>query len=310
MKRRDANRLNMIGATIAYCEQHSSVAAGVPAFASILGKVKAKFKEIDKLNELGNGTSTGVTADTKVLRQRMCELAVKCGSAGLAYAHQIKSNTLAEQLKFTEYALSKLKKEDVDDVCQQMKDAVAAHVAVLADYGVGAGDVAALQAAIDAYRKDVANPRLALVNRSQARKKIVALIREVMDDLLARQLDRVVDTLKAGNPNFWGGYQMAREIIDIGVTHAKVRGTVRDALDVPLEKVRFTIYEAGTKKVVVQVLSEKNGKFKASPLPTGNFDFVWELEGYEPIREVNVRIGLGKELRRKVVMGKFENMRM
>jgi hypothetical protein len=305
MKKRDANRLRMIGSTIAYCEKHSSAAAGVPAFAVVLGKVKAKREEISQLYERTSSTSRGVTADMKALRQQMSELAVKCGSAGLAYFNSISNHTLAEQLNVTEYDLEKMKKEDVDDVCQQIKDVVAANMVALADWGVTAGDVAALQGAIDAYRHSMPNPRLAIVSRSQANKKVAALIREVIDELLEKQLDRLADTLKAGNLNFWYGYRMAREIIDLGVTHAKVRGSVRDAGDMPLEGAQFVIYEAGTQKVVMRVLSAKNGKFKASPLPTGYFDFIWELAGYAVVREENVRIALGKELKRKVVMRKL-----
>jgi hypothetical protein len=44
------------------------------------------------------------------------------------------------------------------------------------------------------------------------------------------------------------------------------------------------------------------GKFNAAKLPPGNFDFVFEKEGYKTVTETNVKISAGKELKRKIVM--------
>ncbi len=60
--------------------------------------------------------------------------------------------------------------------------------------------------------------------------------------------------------------------------------------------------EAGTDSIVKQVITDAEGKFSAAQLPTGDFDFRWELEGYMTVSEGNVHIAAGKELKRKIVM--------
>jgi hypothetical protein len=53
---------------------------------------------------------------------------------------------------------------------------------------------------------------------------------------------------------------------------------------------------------VRQVVTERNGTFKVSPMPVGNFDFKWEKEGYVMRFESDVRVGAGKVVRRRVKM--------
>jgi hypothetical protein len=76
------------------------------------------------------------------------------------------------------------------------------------------------------------------------------MVKEVIDNLLLKQLDKMVNTLKTVNFVFWDGYRQAREIIDLGSTTAKVRGTVLNVNDVPLVNVDLTIYTAGTTEVL------------------------------------------------------------
>ena len=302
MKQRDNNRINMVNAVIGFCDNHTADTSGISAFANTLFVIKAKMVLVNSLNQIGSGNTKGVTADTNLLRETMTELALKCGSATLAFANSQHNNTLAALVNFTRNKLNKLKKEDVDDVCQGMKDATAGNIAGAMSYGVGASDVSDLQAAIDLYRQKIQSPRQAIISRSQAKKQVSAMVREVIDFLLEQQLDVMVNTLKIGNRNFCSGYKLAREIIDLGTVHTKAKGDVRDVNDVPLAGVLFSVYEAGTTKLIAKVLTNKKGRDSVTKLPHVNFDLRWELEGYVTLSESGVHIKLGKVRQRKVVM--------
>lgn len=302
MKTRNSNRVNMINTTIAICDANTATTAGIPSFATVLGSVKSKMVLINSLNQIGDGTTTGVTLDTKGLRKAMTDLALKCANATLAYANSINNNTLAALVNYSESELNRLKKEDVDDTCEAIHDATNANIAGATNFGVVASDVTDLQASIDLYRTASQNPRQALISKSQAKQQVTNMIREVIDDLMIAQLDRMVNTLKTANKDFWSGYKQAREILDLGTTTAKVRGTVLDEEDVPLKGVVFSILDTGTEDVVVSVKTDTKGKFNAAKLSAGTFDFKWELKGYQTVLETEVKISNGKELKRKIVM--------
>lgn len=302
MKTKNSNRVNMINSTIGYSDANTAATAGIPSYATILAQVKSKMVLINSLNQIGDGSTKGVTLDTNALRKEMTTLTLKCANATLAFANSTHNNTLAALVNYSESQLNRTKKEDIDDVCQAIHDATDSNIAGASNFGATPTDVTDLQAAIDLYRIASQNPRQAIISKSQAKKQVTTMIREVIDELLVAQLDKMVNTLKPTNKVFCDGFKQAREILDLGTTTAKVRGTVLDEFDVPLKGVIFSILETGTEDEVAKVKSDIKGKFNASKLPAGLFDFKWELNGYKTVLETEVKISNGKELKRKVVM--------
>ena len=74
--------------------------------------------------------------------------------------------------------------------------------------------------------------------------------------------------------------------------------------DVPKSNLLFSIFKTGTVTLVMKVITDAKGKFNASGLPVGDFDFKWELNTYITVTETNVHIAAGKELKRKIVLKK------
>lgn len=302
MKNENSNRVNMINANITFCDGNTTVTMSIPAFATVLAAIKAKMLLINSYNQIGDGTTKGVTLDTNALRKAMTTLAVKCANATLAFANSTNNNTLAALVNFSESTLIKMKKEDVDDTCQAIHDATNANVAGASNFGITPIDVTDLFAAIGLYRVASQNPRQAIISKSQAKLQVDLMVREVIDELLVKQLDKMANTLKPTQFEFWSGYKQSREIIDLGSTTAKVRGTVLDENDVPLKDVLFKILKTGTIEEVASVVTDIKGKFNAAKLPAGFYDFVFEKVGYKTVTETNVKISAGKELKRKIVM--------
>lgn len=302
MNRKDTNRLNMVDSTVSYCDLNAADTAGIPAFATTVTAIKAKLVLVNSLNQIGTGTSKGVTTDTNLLRKTMTDLALKCANATKGFANSTNNNTLKALVNFSKSKLDSYSKEDVDDVCEGIHDATNANIAGATNYGATATDVTDLQAAITVYRTATQNPRQAIISKSQAIKQAIQMVREVVSDLLVGQLDVMANTLLLSNADFVNGYHQAREVIDLGSSSAKVRGTVKDINDVPLKFVVFTIYETGTATKVAEVKTDIKGKYAATKLPAGNFDFAWTLSGYKTVKETDVHISAGKDLRRKIVM--------
>src|SRR3990172_256316 len=100
------NRINMIGTSIGFCDANAAPTAGIPAWAAALADVKAKKVLIDGYNQIGGGTTTGVTTDTKLLKLTMTGMAWKCARATLGFANSINDNTLRAIVKISESDLN------------------------------------------------------------------------------------------------------------------------------------------------------------------------------------------------------------
>lgn len=98
------------------------------------------------------------------------------------------------------------------------------------------------------------------------------------------------------------GYYFSREIIDLGSTTAKVRGTIKNPEEVPLVGVTFTMRKTGQLNKVAQTVSTTGGKFAVYDILPDFYDFTWEYPGYQTITETNFKIAAGKEIRRNITM--------
>jgi hypothetical protein len=292
----------MINSTTTYADGNTAATSGISMFATVLGQVKTKMVLINGLNIIAGGTSKGVTLDTNALRTAMESLAAKCAAGTYGFGSSTSNNTLKALVNYKEYQLQGIKKEDVDDVCEKIQQATDTNIAGAMTFGVAATDPADLLIAINLYRTATQNPRNAIIAKSQANDNAVQMVGEIIKDLFEDQLDRMVETLKVSDNAYWKAWKQAREIIDLGSTTGKARGSVKTELDVPLSNVKFSIFNAGTTDLVKFVITDAKGRFNAPGLLPGNYDFKWELAGYITVTESNFKLSAGKEVQRKIVM--------
>lgn len=295
-----SNSVNMIRTTLSYLTNNPTPTAGITAFAGVKTTADNKLILIDGLNQIASGTSKGVTLDTNQIRTTMCDIAFKVGSAVSAYAASVNNNTLRLKVSYSRSAFDRFKKDEVDDICQTIHDEADAHIALAGAFGYVAADVTDLQTAINLYRVSVQDPRQAIISKGQAIANIKLLVREIVGSLFVMQMDKMVNTLLATQANFVKGYFLARETINLGSTTAKVRGTVKDELDVPLIGVKFVIRKTGTNIKIGETLTKPKGTFGIADIPAGDYDFAWSFNGYQTVTETNVHIAAGKELQRKI----------
>lgn len=303
MQNRTSNQVSMISTTLSFCTDHAADTAGIGAFAGAKTAADNKLVLINQLGLIADSTTSGVTINTKQVRETMSNIALKCGNAVSAYAFSIGDADLKARVTFTLTELERLKKSEVTNICQVIHDEANTHIAAAGAYGYVAGDVTDLQTAIDLYRTDWQNPRQAQIAKKNAIATIKQIVREVIDEIFKAQMDKMVNTLKPSNPSFVNQYYLSREIIDLGSTSAKVRGEVTSENDgLPLSNVRVTVYETGTTNIVKQVITDGEGKYTTGPLNAGDYDFKWELTGYRTVTENNIHIVAGKEVKRDLVM--------
>ncbi len=297
-----ANRTNMIRTTLNYCTTNPAPTSGIPAFAGVQTTAANKLILIDQLDQIVTRSVKDVTLDTNLIRVTMSNIALKCGDAVSAYATGVNNNVLRGKVTFTLPQLNRFKKEEVDDICQIIHDEANSNILLAGPFGYTATDVTDLQTAIDLYRSSMQDPRSFTVSKKQAVANIRLLIREIIDIILKGQMDRMVNTVKATAPDFVQGYYFSREIINLGSTTAKVRGTIKNEEDVPLVGAAFYLTLTGNPQKVDETTAITGGKYGISNLSANDYDLYWSKLGYETKVETNVHISAGLEITRNVVL--------
>jgi hypothetical protein len=302
MDKQSSNRLNMGRTVKGQLDANATIVAGIPALGTLSTALNTTIVLIDNLNVIASGTTKGVTLDTRELRQSMEDKALQVAAATLAYANVMNNNALAEKVKVSATDFRKLKKEVVDDVCERVMNAANEFIANLGDYGIVASDISTLGSLIDVYRIQSQNPRNKKISISQAKRRIKEEVKGMMDNLFRAKLDQLMLSLKGSHPDFYNSYRQAREIIDLGRTSAKLRGTVKNEGGQLLKNVKVSLLEKGSMNVVKFAMSDSKGKFSITEIPAGEYDGMWYLAGYLPFKTEDLKFTAGKEIMQHVVL--------
>lgn len=292
----------MIRATILWCTNNTSATSTIPVFATHLATIQNKLTLIDEYTQTALKKTTGVTTDTKNIRATMQLIAHKCASALSAYAATQKNNTLRAKVNYTLNNMTAKKKEEIDDICQNIHYEATIHLTVATNFGYSQTDLNDLQQAITLYRVRMQDPRQAIITRATALQALRAQIKEIKTILFKQILDSMVQTLRLSNPEFVRGYFQSRQIIDLGTTHAKLRGTIKSTNQQPLISATITLTNPQTAEIIAQTQTNPTGKFAIYKIPEATYTIQYTHPTHQPRTETNIRIAPGKELKRKITL--------
>ena len=303
MNTHSSNQVNAIRTTTQFCTDNASATSAITAFAGVLTTAKNKLVLIDNYDILATGTTKGVTLDTKAIRTTMESIAFKCSSAVIAFASQAPvNNTLISSVNFSKSKLRRTKKEDIAAICETIRSAANTNIAGASAFGISATDVTDLASSITLYSTASPNPRQAIINKSNAKKQIKILIKEVNQNVFKNQMDRMVVTLETTNSEFVSKYFLAREIIDLGTTHTKVKGTVKKADGTPIPFPTLKVIKTGTIVVDYLITGNVNGILPNTYVKPGDYDLLVECPTYISQTETNIHFAPGKTIKRNFIL--------
>ena len=308
MNTSQSNRVNMIRTVVQFCDDNVLVTAAITAFANVLAIVKNKLVLIDQLNQIAVGKTKGVTSDTRAIRATMTDIAFKCASALSAYADSVHNNTLKTLVDYPLSDLQRLRKEEVDDVCQTIHDAANTHIAAAGAFGYVLSDVTDLQTAIDLFRPVSQNPRQAVIARKTANKNVTVLINDITLDFFKQQMDRMAKTLKSTAPDFVTGYFSAREVINLGTSITRIIGAVQNATSSPLYGVLVHLQELNGGTHVYETYSHIDGTFILEGIHPADYTITYSLATYETQTTAPIHFAAGATISQTVTM-KLERKR-
>ena len=222
------NLFSMIRTVADFCTANTASTSGITAFAGVLTTVKNKIILIDSLDAIVKSTTKGVTLDTNQLRAAMTSMALRASNAIIAFASPVHNNTLIAQVNYSPTELKHMAKDEVDDVCDAIHTAMHTNILSLAAYGITPADDTDLATAISLYRLSMSDPRQVIISKKDAGVQIKTLIKETTSELFKQQMDRMVNTLIGSDDNFVSQYYSAREVLNLGHTFTKFRGTAKD----------------------------------------------------------------------------------
>jgi len=219
MNTKQQNKLAMYLVVKGVLDANNSVWQPLQAFADGYTDFTSHVTQIQTLELTQVTDSTGIAQDKKASKAAMATAAQQISAAVHAYAVKNKNNTLANETAFTVSDLTGDRDADAIKDSQNVHDLANTNIASLANYGITAAKLTALQANIDGYKAIVTKPRDNIV---AGRTVTVGLSDEfdAADETLSEILDGLVLQFQATNAKFVSDYNNARTIVDTSASHA------------------------------------------------------------------------------------------
>lgn len=213
MNAKQDNKVGMFRSVKLTCEGAADVWSSVPAFGTAFEKFSTCVEQIQEFAQKQAEVSRGATADKQRCREAMCDAALVIGGAVRAYAVDASDMELADNVGFSRSALLGGRDRSSAEKCQTIHRLATENVEDLAEHGVTAAKLKALQTKIDAYVACLQRPRQIIAESKTATARLESEI-EKADVLLVDGLDRLVLHFKDSAPEFYSNYVNARVIVN------------------------------------------------------------------------------------------------
>lgn len=210
MDARQKARFNMRKAVQQHLDENTEIIAAVPAFPTMLGRLKTFNEQIADAAAIQETPRTGVAKDKQARKTELIENALKVIKPSRAHASEVNDNTLRDEVDYSVTDLNRLRDEQLAPRCQSIHDRAAALLDAMKQYGLTSAKLAALQTAIENYSAETPKPRAARAEISVQTDNLETLFSESKKVLI--QMDDMIDNFADDHPDFVAKYKKLREI--------------------------------------------------------------------------------------------------
>ncbi len=220
MNRDQLNVTDMASTVSAYMGKNKTIWGGVKAITDTMTEVDAEIAAIAEADKKQQAPTTGAAEDKATVRHEYEDQILLIADQLASLAAKKKDAVLEAQVELSLAALDKLSAELLEASGKRVSGLATANIAALADYGITAADVTALDNLTAKFHGAKTAPREAVVGRKQQTDVMPGRIANLRS-ILRRQLDRQMTAFKRSNPEFYAGYLSARVIVDRGGSGGK-----------------------------------------------------------------------------------------
>ncbi|MDR2681319.1 MAG: hypothetical protein LBC47_10980 [Tannerella sp.] len=221
MNDRQNAKITMYQTVYNTCNEFASVYANTPAFINGLKALnegiasirKAEAQQIDAL-------SKGVTQEKTGVEETLVLSILKVSGALYVYAFDTGNKELAAKVDMNKTQLFRMENNTLLVTAGEIAAKAAKTGAALADYGIGAAELADLSEHMADFEALLVKPRTVIGEHKRHTTNLTRLFAET-DSVLYDRLDKLINLFKVSEPDFYASYKNARNVINTSVRKKK-----------------------------------------------------------------------------------------
>lgn len=294
------NRLSMYRTVISVCDKVTAEIQTVPALWTNYQEFRDLVSELDDIVQLQMKQIGGITVDKQESRDALVNLMQNVSVIIKAYAANTGNAELYTAAHYTPSSLLRIRDEALYEAAEILHDLADANAAELPPYGYVPAMLTDLADAITDYKDRVEDPDEARKMRKVYTKNINDLDKRIRK-MLNRRIDNGMKALGITEPLIAQKYQSARVIYDYSsgrkkeqiedtVAKAAFTGVVTDGEGLAVADALVRI-----ENTTINAYTDDDGEYLLE-VPAGKWNIIVSKEGYDEVRDNNVKIEAGESL--------------
>src|SRR5664279_5778265 len=225
-------KLNMYRSVELLCDNNSALIAGNVAFGNAYAIFKGQIGGILETTANQSKVTVGLTTAKTDAKKSLCIIANEITSRIFAYADANGNADLKAQVNFSFSKLMKQKDDVLVPICINFANIANANLPALADFGIDAAKVTAVETAMETFSTAVPANKTARSVKQSDGSALKDLFKST-DAVLKNRMDKLVSAFAETDAGFVSSYKNARNIINPSFNKKKVNTpTIADDADV------------------------------------------------------------------------------
>jgi hypothetical protein len=222
MNDKQVAKMNMCQAVMQILSENSMKYQDIPIFKNTVDELGNTVVEIGNVaKEQTKANLKGASATKTEIEIRLVNETLKISSVLFVVAKDLKDENLLAKTMITKSTMYQAQGNEILNIARRILTEAINHAPQLREYGIRDNDIPILQSVIDEYDKIIVAPRVAITESKQQTANLVHLF-AYTDTLLHDRLDKLMRVFKDTEPDFYGLYFNARNVINTAYRKRKV----------------------------------------------------------------------------------------
>jgi len=214
MTDREENKLSMYQTVLKFMDKNAAKLDVIPAMAMLREKLRTAVGVIHKRNAEHRNAAKGATNAKATAEEHLADEATALAGMCATYASVQGDDRLEARTTITMSDLRDMRDTELSNWSRSLYDVITEHQADLVEYGLTEGMASDFLNLLDVYDNARDGRDEATAEQVAARQGLTAAFR-IVDHILYKQIDRLMERFRTTDPKLYNGYQAARVIKDI-----------------------------------------------------------------------------------------------
>lgn len=228
MNKHESNKVTMYKSVEAVLSQHEDIVNTMPALSEINGKFRSLLKEIIERDYRHATVKQGSTAAKNSALDSITATTLTFANALYALGRKTENEQLKAECRTSISELEHKREQDLEQYCRRIGELARNNAEELAPYCITKKQIDSFSKATETFR-DLVEQKNQKFTESKATREALDEMFKKMGEMLREDMDRLLEMLRDTHPDFYRQYTAARNIRDIGSSHAVKTDDTEDA---------------------------------------------------------------------------------